>query len=1162
MPDLLSVLADKALDVDPDLRFMALEDLRKHLNDPKVEIRPRHVEKFVPILFRLLHDSNPNVQSQAVKTFAPVAQYVDERAVLSMLTKLYDEVEKENSDGRITTSIPSMALHNILASDHRFEPQLARKIIHAIVPAIFAKNPSIDSMELLIDTVSATGFVIEDSEILDLLVQVIDIVFRHDGMLGTRAAVALQELLSYLNGGTTAQIIHQLTMLVDAHDGDIQKKLGLFSTVLKHRPPHDAVQVVRRAIQSCVALPNDTGLENDLENIDLDVVARDNAIRASALATMADMVAAVATDEVPVDECVAVVDRFANYDPLSLGDSDTDDAISDMSDLEFEDDGDGDFESDDGSWRVRLRACAVAKSLVLNVPSSVPKVLAHCLDGLVLAMAGAGDAVAHEAAAAVTAALAASDKISPADIAKIEQCAVGLITNPDHTHHMLELVVALAPKNVSPDFWDRLFAQLTSQSTTEYWRLYRAVLAETAQENVSTNVVETIADDVAHALHTSTMHYVLAESLTIASLLLHRHESSPKLHHTFAAILDIIIAKSGDRQYSSDLRQALVSTLCDYLATVPTTASQQEQCSNVLLAALGYEATMRTVLASSGPIFQNANLAKAPGLRRFALSLGHRLEAVLASPDQTYHGLSLQLLATLMDVLDATETHRAVSAVVEFGLRTEDSLQIADCFAILERANVQLEEHEVLVVAKLALKVDEEYSVAFFRKLARSAHSASAHSASSLFAVLTAPLKHRPRLLAAVAVLGPTVDVFEKVGQVCDKTDPHAEEISLKFLGWAAFYGANVPPATFFDHLDSSSPTTKSAAASALGLVISKELQSHIDTTLNGLLQAYKNHPSLHPWLLVAFRPIPTTHDDYLQNIWTTIWNTIWLSIATADLEKQLGELRQAGDVLALACEANSDLLDREWLNGSDAEVYVDIAVLKQLLTKLHPAHLLEKKLVQIMPAIQRMNIEIKQAMIGTFLTAIHRRIDVAVRVMDSILLAVYGELDARDEFKKTIPMGPYKYVIDEGLEIRKLCYELLYTVAGHENHDHIMIAHHAINHGLLDNEPDVVMLACGVVRRCIAAGGGDNQTSDGGYEKSFVTKHAVVSQLITNIRLVFAKKPRAKASAQETETFETMIRTVVLMANDVNTAVQSSVIPPEVQLEWNRFFHEVETRM
>ena len=102
-------------------------------------------------------------------------------------------------------------------------------------------------------------------------------------------------------------------------------------------------------------------------------------------------------------------------------------------------------------------------------------------------------------------------------------------------------------------------------------------------------------------------------------------------------------------------------------------------------------------------------------------------------------------------------------------------------------------------------------------------------------------------------------------------------------------------------------------------------------------------------------------------------------------------------------------------------------------------------------------------------------------------------------------------------------------------------------------------MLACGVVRRC-AAGGGDNDSVIA--EKSFVTNHSVVSQLIANIRVLFAKKVRPKASAQETETFETMIRTVVLMSNDVNTAMQSSVIPPEVQLEWNRFFHEVETRM
>lgn len=1145
MPDLLSLLADKALDVDPDLRFMALEDLRKHLNDPKVEIRPRQVEKFVPILFRLLHDSNPNVQSQAVKTFAPVAQYVEEKVVLNMLTKLYDEVEKENSDGRITTSIPSMALHNILASDHRLEPQLARKIIHAIIPAIFSKNATIDSMELLIDIVSATGFVIEDSEILDLLVQVIDIVFRHDGMLGTRAAVALQELLSYLNGGTTQQIIHQLTVLVNGHEGDIQKKLSLFSIILKHNAPHDAIQVVRSAIQSCVSLQNDT----DLENIDLDVVARDNSIRASALTTLADMVSCVSSDEVPVDECIDVVVKFANYDPLSLNDSDEEEEYSDMSDLEFEDDGDQEFESDDGSWRMRLKACNVAKNLVLNVPSSVPKILQKCLDVLILAMTGSSEAVAHEAIGSVTAALNTPQKTNPSDISKIEKTTLALITKPDLMHHVLELVIALAAKNVSSEFWDHLFDKLGEQSNTEYWRLYRAVLSETEPEKLSTNVVETIAKDVAHALQASTMHYVLTESLTIASLLLHRHETTTELHQTLVEILDVIIAKCGDRQYSSDLRQSLISTLCEYLSTIETSESQQEQCSNVLLAALGYEATMRTVLASSGPIFQNANLAKGQGLQQFAVSLGHRLQAVLASPDQTYHGLSLQLLATLTEELDADESKKAVSAVVEFGLRTEDSLQIAECFAILEKANVQLGEQEVLVIAQLALKVDEEYSVKYFRKLAS--------CGGNLFSVLKTTLKDRPRLLAAVAVLEKDCDIFEKVGQI-DLSDNQLE-MSLKFLGWAAFYGANVPPATFFDQLNNSSAAIKTAAASALGLVISKELESHIDTTLNGLLQAYQNHPSLHTWLLVAFRPIPTKHTDYLQNIWTTIWNTIWSSVATANLEKQLGELRQAGEILALACDANGDLLDREYLNGTDAEIYVDIAVLKQLLTKLHSAHLLEKKLVQVMPAIKKMSIEIKQAMIGTFLTAIHRRIDVADRVMDSILLAVYGELDARDEFKKTIPMGPYKYVIDEGLEIRKLCYELLYTVAGHENRDHIVIAHHAISHGLIDNEPDVVMLACGVVRRC-AAGGGDNDSVIS--EKSFVTNHSVVSQLIANIRVLFAKKVRPKASAQETETFETMIRTVVLMSNDVNTAMQSSVIPPEVQLEWNRFFHEVETRM
>lgn len=1151
MPDLLTILGDKALDVDPDLRFMALEDLRKYLNDPKGDIRPRQIEKFIPILFRLLKDTNPNVQSQAVKTFAPVIGYVDDNAVLNVLTKLYEEVEKENTDGRITTSIPSMALHNILSADHRWDAQLARRIVASLIPAVFANKTTIDSMELLIDVVGATGFVLDDAEILDLLVSVVDVVFQYNGMLGTRAAVALQELLSHFSGGTSSQILHQLTELVSGHHGDIHKKLALFSTLLKHSPPQSTIRIVQTTINDCLSLPE----THDLENIDLDVVARDNSIRAAALSTLAEMVTHIRPELVPVEQCVDAVVRYAIYDPLSLADSDDEeDALSDMSDLEFEDDGDEDVQLDDGSWRVCFRACSLCKSLVGNVPEAVSVTLETCLDAMIAAMTGSSDAVAEEAILAVSGALSAvgNDTVLRDSLAKIELASLKLLQKPALAQNVLELVVGLAPKNVAVDFWDQLFSQLDKQNNTEHWRIYRAVLTETASDRLSTRVVELIASDVAHTLQTSSMHYFVSENLAVASLLLQRNETSQKFQETLLSILDTIIAKCGDRQYSSELRQELISTLCEYMAVLNISPSQQEQCSTVLLSALGYETTMRTVLTSSAPIFSNQQLAQTAEMRLFASSLAQRLLAVLTSPDETYHALSLHLLTSIAGLLDKETTQNTMQVVVNFGLNAVDSQVVAGCFAILAKTNIHLGPEEVDVIARLAIKIDDEHSVGYFRDLAT-------NYSGDLFETVKGTLAERPRILAAIAVAQQSSAIGNIVGSATSVEQ-------LTFLGWAAYYGANIAPGVFFERLEDPTSAVKTAAASSVGLVIAKELRLQQDATLEQLLRIYSENPHLRAHLLLGFRHVPATKDEHSASVWNRVWQTVWLGVADTDLEHQLGELRQAGDVLAMACTANPALLEQQSHTTSDAEVYVHIAVLKQLLTKPHPAELLRQRLLQILPAIDRMNIEIKQAMIGTYLTAIHRRSDVAEAVMDTILAAVYGQLEARDEFKKTIPMGPYKYVIDEGLEIRKLCYELLYTVAGNSTISS-SIAEKAIQFGVADSQPEVVIVACGVVRRCVAAcGDAAGKTADagttGGYSASnFIGSQPVMTQLIENVRTVFAKKPRAKASTQETEMFETMIRTVVQMANDVNTCI-SHMATPEIQHEWSRFFHEVETRM
>lgn len=1171
MPDPLTLLGDKALDVDPDLRFMALEDLRKHLVDGKADLKSRHIEKFIPILFRLLHDTNPNVQSQAVKTFAPVAHRVDERALLALLTRLYDEVEKEQGD-RITTTIPSMAFHSILTGGWRLEPGVARRVVDAIVPSVFAKPVTIDSMELVIDIVHAAGFVLADAEIRALLQSVVDIVFTRDGMLGTRAAVALQELLGHVSPAAALEVGLLLAQLVDTHTGDTHKKLALFSIVLRRHASQHAVDIAVRTVHECLALQDPT----DMDDFDLDAVARNNGLRALALSTLSDIVACVPKERLPVDYCRGAVVSFANYDPLRSPDSDSD-AFSDVSDLEFDDDVDDNAVSDDGSWKVRFRACALAKCLMQNVPEDVPDMLAACLDSLLAALTDSSSAVAEEAVRTVAAAIDVCET-TPANVEKIATTTLDLLHKPDSglVHAVLELVISLARQKVLPRFWDQLFG-LLGDLNTEIWRLYRAVL-DTQLGQVSAQVVERIASDVLATLQASTNTHVLSENLTIAAQLLARLPEFPTIEPQLSQISDTVAAKCGDRQYSSELRQTFIATLCDYLATMPTTQDQQQRGVQVLEAALGYEATMRAVLTSCGSIFFHRDVIPGSPLHEFSGVLADRLTLLLASSDQTYNSLCLQILTKIVGVLEPQTTEKTVLAVMQYGLSTADPLEIGDCFSIMTAANAALGPEMVSVAAQLALKVDDESSVGFFQKLATS-------SSTDFFAVLREPLRDRPRLLAAMAVAqkNPVVDdVRKEVEHVPGNSGQTAAQeaeadLSIRFLGWAAFYGAHVPSATFFGRLESPSSTIKTAAASSLGLVLAGELRLNNSETLASLLQTYQSHPALRPYLLVAFRSIPTDQHEFFAEIWQKVWAAIWAGVAASDLEKQVGELRLAGDVLALACDCVPNLLDQQSPVDSDAEVYVHIAILKQLMAKVHDSLRLERRLEQVMPAIARMNIEIKQAMVGTFLTTVHRRTDVAERMMEPMLAAVYGELQARDEFKKTIPMGPYKYVVDEGLEIRKLCYELLYTAAGQQPQYRVSIASKVIEAGLVDVEPEVVLLACGVVRRCVAADSGDTRAHNGGGaaggnsgdagvganpERLLACHLPVVALLIANVRTVFARKLRPKASAQEAETFELMIRNVVQMATDVNVAVHAPGVPPQVQHEWGRFFHEVETRM
>lgn len=128
-------LEDRARDVDPDLRYMALEDFVKHLSNPKVQAR--NVSSFIPLLITMLSDNVTEVQNQAVKSFAPLVRHIDDQEVLSVVNQLFEAVLKSSNTSKFSTSVPNLALRSIFNSSYsRFGKQLARSVI-LVVPTSF-----------------------------------------------------------------------------------------------------------------------------------------------------------------------------------------------------------------------------------------------------------------------------------------------------------------------------------------------------------------------------------------------------------------------------------------------------------------------------------------------------------------------------------------------------------------------------------------------------------------------------------------------------------------------------------------------------------------------------------------------------------------------------------------------------------------------------------------------------------------------------------------------------------------------------------------------------------------------------------------------------------------------------------------------------------------
>lgn len=1240
----LNQLYDKALDVDPDLRFMALEDFKKYLAQSNA-VSVKGVERFIPILFHLLKDAHPDVQSQAVKTFGPLTVYITPASTLEMVDKLYELVAAENERDakKITILIPNMALRSVFTSPAPFLYQLARQILDSLVPRVLALPVTIDLMELLTYVVRRVGALFTRRELGDVADHLVGIAFSEHGIVSGRAVAVLDLLLGFATEDD-ADLVNRLAagLAEGSASGSARTLVTLLvlSVLLKNSGHGLALLLTPRLINLVFGVIDqalqmrELAVQIDPNGFDYDAMVQTCERREEALLTLATLVSAVPFEvfdqyRTQTFEYIAALLR---YDPLNFGDDE--DAADDLElDIEFSDDEAADAahdDNDDCSWKLRRQLAALVELLCRRYyPHLLPDIYSSFVrsESLLGLLSDRNDLVSDQVIATLVVIfettndfyaktstrrrrhsdasmtmemdpLVQLDSVLP--VLK-QQIFDELLVAPKASRFptFFRLVESLAGfKNHEGVLSRQFLAQLeqvlslaSTASVSENLSLYRAILKSSADEVPDKLVTRIIGDLEACIANRQLYHNVIVESLN-TTIMLFRSFRKKLPQATVESMHRELLDKSHNKAYSSELRQRAIVALSELVYNVSLDPSHVALSMDVIEQNLNYEATVKTTIectikvSSAGCVNSVSNDVKA--------RLVPRLLQYVKSSDELLPYIALKAVAEVTrDYRPSDLLEDAVATLLDFG-RVADMRQLFLIFRILTHLlpNASFVTPEFiksivsLVRAKFEGEVDE-YDLRDYERFIKElcVQMAPRDLFNQMYQDLDLTLFISAITLSIVAIEGQLDDVVAR-----SEGDLQQQEnilFNLHFLGVITSTlelpgGVNL--ATFFLFLQPKySDPIKIASAKAIGLYTIRDVSKFLPV----LIKEFEEVDTHRELILVAFKEILINSPDLAEQDIADIWGSIWRQQEGRPDETDINttESKLVGDILAKVC-----LVDRKFLAELTSKIdndalsnsirYTLIVILKQLLstsasvldavladdttaTNDDDDALVVEYFVKLLKFFDIVNIPIKQALIGTLLTGLHNRPSIIYPLLqEHILPVVFNELELKEEFRKTIPMGPYKYNIDEGLEIRKLSYEFLYTILSIDvdlssdyGVQYLQIINNILDKGFRDSESDIVVLSAVNLLTFIKKA------------PVILNEAEVLDKCVDRFKLILGKKLKAKASRQETESFEECQRAILDLCKTIDAFLNRTAgedyaakinVPLRSLQEWNSYLAEL----
>ncbi|KAK3326574.1 armadillo-type protein [Apodospora peruviana] len=286
-------------------------------------------------------------------------------------------------------------------------------------------------------------------------------------------------------------------------------------------------------------------------------------------------------------------------------------------------------------------------------------------------------------------------------------------------------------------------------------------------------------------------------------------------------------------------------------------------------------------------------------------------------------------------------------------------------------------------------------------------------------------------LVASGTSAGVTMDSF--VQEInANSGDQARASLALAVLGEAGLrLGPNfpLPPKLFLDQFSNEFDKVSLAAATALGRAGAGNVPKYVPS----ILHAMQKEGNTQYLLLQAIKEVlqqaalgAADIADFSTPIWDQILNATGAEDNKAVCAECIGRM--------VIIDPKTYMPKLQSLLRAESQVLRAIAVqaLRYTLPDENEAFdtLLKSYLVDMLKTmLEDPDMEIRRHAMSTFNSASHNKPELILGQLNQLMPYVMNETVKKPELVREVQMGPFKHIIDDGLEVRKAAYETLYAL-------------------------------------------------------------------------------------------------------------------------------------